>query len=213
MGDAMRKNNTLLIYLGIIFFININIAQAAPTTYGPTGLIDIPTIDVPRNNQLELGYYHLDSASYDVFALPFFDNMEISGALRDENNKHSLKTLNIKYKIKNEGIVKPGFAVGIDDLEENQGTAAYVVVSKALPFGLRMHSGIGTRRYKDGFIGLETKLIPLSKGGQFPDMSFMVEHIDKKTSYGIRLATARGLQVTAGWRDKEPFWGITYTVP
>ena len=62
-------------------------------------------------------------------------------------------------------------------------------------------------------MGLETKLIPLSKGGSFPDMSLMIERIDKKTSYGLRMATAKGLQITAGWRDREPFWGITYTMP
>ncbi|WP_196593082.1 YjbH domain-containing protein [Pectinatus sottacetonis] len=209
----MQKKFVVILLVLVGIMVNCDITKAAPTTYGPTGLIDVPSADVMRSNQMEIGYYHLNTAAYEVIAVPLFRSFEMSGAVRDENNIHTLKTFNLKYSLEQEGVFTPGIAMGVDDIADNDNTAAYLVLSKALPFGLRIHTGIGTMRYKHGFAGLETRLIPLSKGGEFPDLSFMVEHIDKKTSYGFRLATAKGLQFTAGWRDKKSFWGITYTVP
>lgn len=205
--------NIYILNLIFIFFILCGRAEAAPTTYGATGLIDIPTADVVRTDQLEAGYYNIDKKKYEVFALPLTKRMEISGSLRDGDNKHTIKTASAKVIVKPEGVLFPGVAVGIYDIGDNDNRSAYIAASKALPFGLRFTAGVGTRYYRNGFVGLETKLIPLSKGGTFPDMSLMIERIDQKTSYGLRMATAKGLQLTAGWRDSKPFWGITYTVP
>jgi hypothetical protein len=210
--DMMFRKIWFISILAVILGVD-SFAAAAPTTYGPTGLIDMPTSDIMRTDQLELGYYNLDKKNYEVFAVPFIKDIEISGSLRDENHSHTLKTINAKYNIIHESVLRPGIAVGVDDMADNDETSVYAVASKALPLGLRLSAGTGTRRYKNGFVGLETRLIPLSRGGEFPDMSLMIEHIDRKTSYGLRLATARGLQVTAGWRDGDPFWGVTYTVP
>ena len=208
----MIRNVYLAAAFVMVIMMRCNYTEAAPTTNGPTGLIDMPTSDVVRTNQLELGYYNLNNEKFEVFALPLAKNIEVSGSVRYKDQAHRLETINAKYNIRQEGILKPGLAIGVD-IPNNDAKSIYAVSSKALPFGLRLNAGIGTHRYKDGFVGLETRLIPLSRGGEFPDMSLMVEHIDKKTSYGIRMATARGLQISAGWRDRKPFWGITYTVP
>lgn len=207
-----RKICMLTLILTAILLHGIH-AEAAPTTYGSTGLIDIPTADVIRTDQLELGYYSMDRKNYEVFAVPLTRSIEMSGSLRDENEDRTLKTLSTKINLKQESIISPGVAVGVYDLMNNDKRSVYISASKAMPFGLRLTAGVGMQYYKNGFVGLETKLIPLSKGGSFPDMSLMIERIDKKTSYGLRMATAKGLQITAGWRDREPFWGITYTMP
>ncbi|MDQ0203084.1 YjbH domain-containing protein [Pectinatus haikarae] len=209
----MLRNIYMSAILAAVILFKLPCAEMAPTTYGPTGLIDIPTSDIVRTDQMEVGYYSLDKKNYEVFALPLTKNIEISGSLRNEDKEHTLKTLNAKVNIRQEKILNPGIALGVYDMANNDKRSVYISASKAVPFGLRLTAGVGTNYYKDGFVGVETRLIPLSKGGSFPDMSLMIEHIDKKTSYGLRMATARGLQITAGWRDKEPFWGITYTVP
>lgn len=197
----------------MLFVLALPRALAAPTTYGPTGLIDMPTADVMRTDQLELGYYYLNKKRYEVFAVPLIKNVEFSGAIRDEKNQRTLKAVNIKYNFQQEGIIKPGLAIGVDDLGHSKSRDAYVVASKTLPFGIRLHAGTGEHKYRHGFIGASIELARGYKGGVFPDTKLMIEHIDKKTSYGIRMATAKGLQVSAGWRNHEPFWGITYTVP
>lgn len=209
----MKNAGKFIMIFVVVFSCTLSSVEAAPTTYGSTGLIDIPTADVMRKDQLEIGYYNIDRKKYEVMALPVAKNLEISGVIRDENADHTIKAISAKVNVKQEGILFPSVAIGMYDVGNNDKRSLYVTASKALPFGLRLTAGVGNQYYKNGFVGLETKLIPLSKGGTFPDMSLMIERINKRMSYGLRLATAKGLQITAGWRDNTPFWALTYTVP
>ncbi len=211
MNSQLRRG-----FLGailILWLFPIQQLLAAPTTYGSTGLVEVPTATVVQGERIEYGYYHLKRKNDEVFAIPLGNHLEGSGVWQTENGKRSFKNFNVKYNLQREGIFRPGISVGVDNITCDAPRAGYVVVSKSLPFGVRLSTGVGTERYRHGFWGVSTPLFLKVGGGVFPDTKLLCEHIDAKTTYGLRIATLKGLQFTVGWRDHEPFWGVTYTIP
>jgi len=130
---------------------------AAPSLQGSTGNIVVPSADVLRLGQFDLGYYHETGEKTAVAAVGISRNWELSAARREREHGTDYTAVNLKYAVAQESITEPGLAIGVEDISAEGDRSLYVVASKGLPFGIRLHAGCGNGSYGGLFYAVERK--------------------------------------------------------
>lgn len=214
----MNSLNKTVICFCWVFCIALfpSFALAAPSMSGSTGLIRIPTADVLRPGKASIGYYAWQDQGRGALTLGAVKGLEISAAAPWRNGVEDPWLVNAKMSLLQEELLLPGVVVGIEDAGGRDRRSVYGVVSKALPYGLRIHIGTGTGRFDGMFGAVEKVLNPVSlknKHAGFPVTSLIVEMDGKKMNYGLRLRLDRGLLLDCGWlgQDERVYVGLTYT--
>lgn len=189
--------------------------SAAPSVNGSTGLVNAPSADVLQEGQFSLGYYHLKDGGVGVFNTNLTGHLEIGAAgFRYDGQENNKTMINAKYGIVPETVLTPGFAIGVEDASNVKERSLYAVASKGLPFGFRVHVGTGNGHYDGIFAGIEKQFSPLGMvtgNNVFPATSLIAEYDGKDMNYGARVSVLPGLKVDAGWRNHEPYYGISFT--
>lgn len=192
-------------------------AYAAPSINGSTGLINTPTADVLQEGQFSLGYYHLKEGGVGTFNLNLAKNLElgVAGFRYDSDVSKDNDTLvNFKYSLLSETVLTPGLAVGVEDIGNDVKRTHYAAASKALPFGFRIHAGVGDGRYDGVFAAIEKTISPigaLTGNSIFPATTLIAEWDGDRMNYGARMSIVPGLKIDAGWRHSETYIGLSYT--
>ena len=188
---------------------------AAPSVNGSTGLINSPSADVLREGQFSLGYYHLQDGGAGVFTTNIASGVELGLAgFRYDNQADNKTMVNAKIGLLNETILSPGLALGVEDIGGEKQRSAYAVASKTLPFGFRVHLGLGNGQHDGVFGGIEKSINPLgviTGNNVFPATSLIAEYDGKKYNYGARMSVIPGLKVDAGWREHDFYVGMSFT--
>lgn len=213
--EILRKI-ALVMMIGWIQLLLTTAALAAPSTTGSTGMIRIPTADVLQTGHFAAGYYYWRDHGTAVAAAGLPSGIEVSAAAPWYNGRPEQWAVNAKINLSQEALLTPGISVGIEDLGGQRQQSFYGVVSKTLPFGLRVHLGVGNGRFRGAFGAIEKVLNPHSvrkKTSGFPVTSIIVEMDGRKMNYGARMSLARGLRLDAGWlgREERIYLGLTYT--
>ena len=205
-------------FLGIVFLGSVLFAaaaSAAPSVYGSTGQINNPSADVLEQGQFAVGYYHLKDGGDGVFNMNLVTNVEVGVAgFRFDNSRDNNTMINAKWNLSPESVLTPGIAVGIEDIGNSTQRSAYAVVSKQLPFGYRVHVGVGDGRYNGGFASIEKTLNPISvlaKNNTFPATTLIAEYDGRNMNYGARMSIVNGLNLDAGWRDHQLYFGMSFS--
>ena len=215
--EVFRKARLLLVLLGLLSLWGTTPAFAAPSTSGATGMIRIPTADILRPGHISAGAYYWQDHSTVVAAVGLPTGLEVSAAAPWHKGVSGNWTVNAKVALTQEGLLLPAIAIGGEDLGEQNQRSYYAAVSKALPFGFRVHVGAGTARFKGMFGAVEKVLNPTSlrkkQQGGFPVTSLIVEMDGQKMNYGARMSLAHGVRLDAGWLGQEQrvYLGLTYT--
>ncbi|EAX46468.1 hypothetical protein TcarDRAFT_0094 [Thermosinus carboxydivorans Nor1] len=189
-------------------------ATAAPSVNGSTGLINTPSADVLHSGQFSLGYYNLEDGGVGVFNMNLAKNLEVGIAGFRYDSKADNTFLNAKLSLAPETVLTPGIAIGLEDISDERERTGYIVASKALPFGFRIHAGVGDGRYDGFFAGLEKTINPVSiitGNSTFPATTLIAEYDGKDMNYGARLSIVPGLKIDAGWRNHDAYIGISFT--
>ncbi len=191
-------------------------ANAAPAVTGSTGMIRLPTADSLNPGQFSAGYYywHGQGAGVAVVGLP--RGIEVSAAVRRNEGLADTGLVNLKFNLNQEALLYPAVAVGIEDIDGRERRSVYGVLSKALPYGFRIHIGTGTGRFEGMFASLEKVLNPVSirkKHSGFPVTSLIVEMDGYNMNYAARLRLAQGMRLDVGWlgKDERVYCGLTFT--
>ena len=206
-----------LMVLGACLLLGAPPAFAAPSTSGATGLIRIPTADVLRPGHISAGYFYWQDHSTAVAAAGLPAGLEVSAAAPWYKGAAGNWTVNAKVALTQEGLMMPAIAIGAEDIGQQNQRSYYAAVSKALPFGFRVHLGAGTGRFKGMFGAVEKVLNPASlrkkQRSGFPVTSLIVEMDGQKMNYGARLSLTHGVRMDAGWlgREQRVYLGLTYT--
>ena len=213
--SGLKKN---IIGLCICFFVSVLTvpSAAAPSMTGSTGMIRIPTADVLQLGHFSAGYYYWQDRGAAVAATGLPAGLEVSAAAPWKSGLNDAWTVNAKYNLNQEALLIPAVSIGIEDIDGRQRRSVYGVLSKALPYGLRIHIGAGTGRFEGMFGAIEKVLNPTSlrkHSSGFPVTSIIVEMDGYKMNYGARLSLAHGLRLDGGWlgRDEKVYLGLTYT--
>jgi hypothetical protein len=200
--------------IGCILMMMSATALAAPSVNGSTGLINTPTADVLREGQLSLGYYHLKDGGVGIFNTNIAPNLEVGVAGFRYDGQQNKSVVNAKFGLVPETVLTPGLALGVEDIGNTDKRSAYVAASKALPFGFRIHAGVGNGRFNGMFAGLEKTINPLSiitGNNAFPATTLIAEYDGKNMNYGARMSIVPGLKLDAGWRNHDSYIGISFT--
>ena len=204
-----------LLSIFCLLFICAATAHAASSLNGSTGLINTPSADVLRSNQIALGYYNLSGGGSGIFNTNIGDQLELGVAgFRFDNTAGNKTLVNAKYGLVSEGVLIPGIAVGIEDIGGQAERSEYIVASKALPFGWRIHAGLGNGSYGGTFAAIEKTLNPvsvISGNNIFPATTLIAEYDGHMMNYGARLSLLPGLKFDAGWRDHKSYFGLSFT--
>lgn len=213
----MRKKNMITAFAVSALLFAAVPAYAAPSINGSTGLINTPTADVLREGRFSLGYYHVDEGNAGSFTLGLSNKLEVgvAGFRYDrDSHKDNQTYFNIKYSLLSDTVLTPGLAIGIEDIGDEDKRTFYAAASKALPFGFRIHAGVGDGRYDGVFAALEKTISPtgiVTGNNVFPATTLIAEWDGDKMNYGARMAIVPGLKLDAGWRHSETYVGLTYT--
>lgn len=206
----MRK-----VLLSLVCMIGLTVtAAAAPAMNGYTGMIDNPSADVLRPGHFSVGYYSVKGGSTGTLDFNVARRAELGIAGFQYNGRPNKAVVNAKFSIAPEKILKPGVAVGVEDIADVKERSAYIVASKALPFGFRLHAGLGSGRFDGVFASLEKIINPvhLGSGGRgFPTTALILEHSGRSLNYGARMSLAAGLKLDAGWRSHDFYVGMSFT--
>ena len=189
-------------------------ALAAPAVNGPTGLINSPTADVLRLEQFSIGYYQLKDSRVGTFTTNVAKNVEVGVSAFHYESHQNKNYSHIKFALAPEQILTPGFALGVEGIADHEKPSLYAVASKALPFGFRIHAGIGNGRFGGMFASIEKTINPVSirsSKNAFPTTTLIAEYDGKNMNYAARLAVATGLKLDIGLRNHDGYAGISFT--
>lgn len=205
--ECMKKR----FFVGVLMFtVAISgTAAAAPSLNGTTGLINTPSSDVVRPEEFSLGYYHLEHEAVANVNVGLLKNVEIGVSSYDPDGGSRINRLNAKWSLVPESVVTPGLAIGVDDIGDKGERSAYIVSSKALPLGFRVHYGVGNGRYDGIFGSIEKTFNPvgaLTGKDTFPATTLIAEYDGEDVNLGARMSIVPGVKVDAGWRDMEDFY-------
>lgn len=190
-------------------------AFAAPSVNGSTGQINNPSADVLQEGQFAAGYYHLKDGGVGVVGLNIAPKLEVGLAgFRYDDARGNASLVNAKYSLFSESILTPGLAIGVEDIGRQRQRSVYAVASKALPFGFRLHAGVGNGRFDGMFASIEKTINPvsvLSGNNTFPATTLIAEFDGHNMNYGARMSIVPGLKIDAGWRDHSAYFGLSFT--
>jgi hypothetical protein len=204
----------LILGITSALLLTVGPVLAAPSVNGSTGLINSPTADVLRPGQISLGYYHLKDGGVGSFNTNLAPNLELGVAAFRYDGQSNKNYINGKFAIVPETVLTPGLAIGMEDIGNKDQRSAYAVVSKALPFGFRIHAGTGNGRFNGVFAGIEKTINPLSivtGNNAFPATTLIAEYDGKTMNYGARMSVIPGLKLDAGVRNHDGYIGISFT--
>lgn len=210
------KKTVLATLLVLTLLLLSGTGAAAPAMTGSTGMIQTPTADSLRSGQFSAGYYYWHDAGAAVAAVGLPRGMEVSAAAQRSVGGTDHGIVNLKFNLNQEALLYPAVSIGIEDVGGQGRRSVYGVISKALPYGFRIHIGTGTGRFDGMFGAIEKVLNPVSlrkKQAGFPVTSLIIEMDGFKMNYGLRMRMAHGLRLDAGWLGgaEKVYVGMTYT--
>ena len=193
----------------LVLVLFASFGEAAPSAGGETGTLAAPSADFMRAGQFHLGWQYRSHQRTAAAAAALTNRFEFS-ILQRSRSGHQTVEAGFKYAVRPETIFTPGIAVGVEDVAAEYQRSVYAVMTKELPYGIRVHAGIGSGRYRGGFAAAEVRLFPQKQPGMFPDTTLYAEHADRHAVYGIRIALIRGASFVAGIDGHEHFVGLSY---
>mgnify|MGYP000995002856 CR=1 FL=1 len=139
---SLRLKLTTLIIMAALLLPGTGVL-AAPSLFGPTGLITIPTADVIQPGQFNVaGFMAGENYIVAINGAPI-PSLEMGIGVREQGDSPGY--LNAKLQVIPETRDFPGIAVGALDIADSLQRKMYVVLSKNMPdLGVRAHLGIET---------------------------------------------------------------------
>lgn len=214
----MRMTWVLVSVLGMALAGHVS---AAPSLYGPTGLLVIPTADTLAQRSWNAHVHVVDTnQTLTTFGVNYgvAKQFEIGVSGWDVSGFGTKALFNVKYAFLMETAKVPGLAVGgVDLASQIPGTdpGVYVVASKSLSsllggglakYNLRGHLGYGANNVfgDDVFGGLDMQVTP--------KIQAMVEWLNGNLYFGGRVGVGPGIRAELGSYDGDFGGGISYAM-
>lgn len=183
---------------------------AAPSFFGYTGLIVIPTTDALSKGEYSAGGFAIDLESgvdSNVYAanLGVAESTEIGFARIKPDGASGETSVNAKHAFQQETETRPAIAAGIIDITGETESTVYIVLSKAvreqnrIKYGEitapRVYVGAGGGQLDGFFGGLSASL-----GDR---LLLMAEYDSSNVNFGARLAVSEEIRVHAAVLDGD----------
>lgn len=219
--DTVKRISILILAMCMLS----GMASAAPSFYGTTGLIYVPTDGHLQAGGFSANFHSVDTAGDNLDVLGanvgLTDSLEIGVARLDFGDGQET-ILNGKYSILEETASRPSFLIGVLDaggnLDADDDPGFYLVLGKNLTSVAASVSGEPMRPIR-GYLGIGTGFFDgLFAGAEwsFSDKAtLMAEFVDAGDSTfnaGVRFAISGGVRADLAFIDAEDLgFGISYT--
>ena len=208
----MRSLVYLSLACGLILAL-VGPACAAPSFRGYTGLINIPTTDtVCLGSFNAAAFVQAGDTDRTVLAanlgLPL--GLEAGASYENPEQGAAELLLNAKFRLMDEGLIRPAVAVGVHDLADRIDFSPYVVISKSFTpptkavrnvVNPRLYLGFGTGRFDDKLFGGASVTV----AGKF---SVMAENDGHDFNAGVRFSPTSSLEVHAAALEGFDSFGV-----
>ena len=197
----------------LLLFAGFSSVDAATTSKGQSGLINIPSAYVLRNGHGGIGYFNVQNGDSFAGNISLLSNVELSYSHWRLNGQNDKNLYGFKIALAQEEFLKPAISIGVEDLSDDLDRSFYIVTSKQFPWGLRSHIGLKGGSESNGlFYGLE-KEIRLTRNYMdaksfIPVVNIMIEYDGQHFNYGAYIRSSRGLRFDIGWYDDTFRTGI-----
>lgn len=203
----MRKYGILIACISLLLLPAA--AEGAAAAGGETGNLVVPSADLLQQGQVTASWrQEAKGHTLSLSAAPA-ERLEVTVQRSVQPGEATLQG-GMKYALRPETIFQPGIAVGVEDAAAAAKRSFYGVVSKTLPYGVRVHAGLGNGRFKGPFGALEVRPFLKSRPGVFPDTALYAEYTGRHAVYGLRLSLVRGAKLEFGVDGHEHFIGVSY---
>jgi hypothetical protein len=209
----MRK--TWFLVAALALGLTTGRASAAPSFFGPTGLLVIPTADTLAQQSWNLHLHLTEDLTAFGGNFGIAKGLEIGVTGVDPEGGDVEAIFNAKYTALMETATGPGIAIGAIDISDelNLDPGIYVVVSKSLSsllgsqagkYNVRGHLGYGWNGIFDDdiFWGLDVQLTE--------QVQAMVEGIGSDITFGARFGLGQGFRAELASYDGDFGGGISY---
>ena len=213
----MSKGILAVVLAAALIAMGLGAATAAPSFFGYTGLMVVPTSETLDKGEYNLGAMTLnldEGADSNVYLanMGLADSFEVGFARFKPEGENGETLINAKYMFRNETEHNPAMAVGVIDLTDETDTSTYVVLSKSISGPMktalgevtspRIHLGVGGGRLDGIFGGVSATL-----GERF---TLMAEYDSRDINFGARLAIMPEIRIHAALLNGEDV-GIGFT--
>ncbi len=214
----VRTSLSLLCALACLA-ITAGLAAAAPSYFGYTGLIRVPTADTLNDNEFNAGAFFINRDEFDdpaIYAgnLGVADGLEIGLSVIRRDSGTDDVFVNGKYNFRPGVDGKPALAAGIIDLASQVDATVYFVASKGFgkvyetQFGPvhtgEFHAGFGGGQLDGIFGALNANLGPTAK--------LMLEYDTEDFNLGARFLLGPQFAIDIGLFDWSDLGGgLSYT--
>ncbi len=179
--------------------------EARTLASGSSGVINVPSAHVRSMGHAAVTYQYTED--YNVIAgnIAVLPGLEIAYGRWSPDAGDDFNMYSAKYMVLPETVASPAFAVGIEDATDEKDRCAYAVISKAGPWGLKIHAGKGTGRFRDGFVALEKQF---KVNSNTLNLGLAAEYDGEYFNYGMFVPVGKLMQAEAGIRDDKFYAGI-----
>lgn len=183
------------------------VGLAGSTTWGPTGLLHVPTADANPEGRLDVGFHQGKGSASVITTYGLLDTLEVGMGLSGLNQDSNLSA-HVKFVLISETFEYPGVAIGVSGVDHN---TYYMVASKRLQgLGVRGHVGIGKGRVNGLFAGVSKVLNPVTVSTsqqrmQTPVVTLIGEWDGSGLNAGADLAFTPELGLRLMLEDMESF--------
>lgn len=182
--------------------------SAAPSFFGYTGLVRVPTADALDHDDWNVAAVALnleEGADSNIYAanLGLAQGLEVGFARVKPENESGETYLNAKYRFSGEEQDRPAVAAGVIDFTDEVDTTVYVVLGKMLGHGYgssygeisspRVHFGVAGGQLDGVFGGVSAVLAQR--------IMLMVEYDTADVNIGARLALSDEIRAHVGTFD------------
>jgi hypothetical protein len=199
--------NKKIIFLTMFTMVGVmGSCQAKMLPSGTSGVINVPTAHVRSIGHVSIGAQGTENGNFVAANLAIIPGVEVAATHWNPKHGDALNMYSAKLEFLPETAASPALAVGVEDVTDKSERAGYVVATKDIPWGLRVHAGAGTGRFKKGFVALEKdiKFVNLN-------LSLAAEYDGHHFNYGAAVPLAKFLQAEVGVRSKDVYAGVNFT--
>lgn len=188
-----------------LLLFSLSNAEARIVPSGMSGVINTPTAHMRPFGHFDVSFQYSDSyrnLSTNAVVLP---GVEVAYSHWFSSGKANYNLYSMKYNFLPETVVTPAVTVGVEDVTDEIRRSGFVAVSKAGPWGLMLHGGVGTGRFREGFVALEKQFKVNSDN---LNLGLALEYDGNDFNYGMFVPVGALLQAEAGIRSNKFYAGL-----
>ena len=179
--------------------------EARTLPSGTSGVINTPSAHVRSMGHVGVTFQYTEDYTALGGNVAVMPGLEVAYSRWSPDGDGDFNMYSAKFMILPETVASPALAVGIEDATDERDRSGYAVISKAAPWGLKLHAGTGTGRFRDGFVALEKQF---KLNSNILNLGLAVEYDGEDVNYGIFVPVGKLMQAEVGSRGEKLYAAV-----